>query len=484
MLQQDAQVAQVGPETAVRCLIGGAWREAAERLDVVNPYSGETVGQAPVATQGDVTDAVAAAVAARSAAAAPGYRRAELLRQAQALIRERAEQIARAITRDTGKPIKDTRTEVRRSAETIGFCADEAIRIEGRHIPLDGSELGAGKLAMLLRFPVGVVGAIVPFNAPFNMACHKIGPALAAGNAVVFKAPPEAPSCFQLMAELFVDAGVGPGVLNVLHGGAAVGEAMVRDPRVDFITFTGSTRAGAAVKAAAGLRRVTLELGGLGPNIVHADADVAQAAPMCALNGMRLAGQSCVSVQNLFVHQSILKDFRELLVATAKSLKMGDPLDPDTDVGPLINRRAAERVETWVDEARAAGAEVLCGGRRHGACYEPTVVTNVTPDMKVVCREVFGPVISLRPYSDLDDVIDWINASGFGLNCGLFTSSNMTMMHAVREIRCGGIIVNGTSTFRPDQTPYGGVGMSGVGREGPAVAVRDMTDERLVILNL
>ncbi|MEO8136909.1 MAG: aldehyde dehydrogenase family protein [Betaproteobacteria bacterium] len=468
---------------SVCCLIGGEWRDSEERLDVVDPYSGSVVAHVPVATPSDVADAVGAAVAARPFAAAPGYQRADLLRRVQALIREREVEIARSITRETGKAIKDAKTEVRRSSETIGFCADEAIRIEGKHVPLDGSELGAGKLAVMLRFPVGVVGAIVPFNAPFNMACHKVGPAVAAGNSVVFKAPPEAPSCIQMLAEIFLDAGLAPGVLNVLHGGAVVGEAMVRDPRVGFVSFTGSTRTGIAVKAAAGLRRVTLELGGLGPNIVHADADVARVAPLCALNGTRLAGQSCVSVQNLFVHRSILDAFMGPFLASLKALVLGDPMDPATDVGPMINVAAARRVESWVDEARAAGAKVLCGGRRRDAFYEPTAIADVTPDMKVVCQEIFGPVIVLRPYSELEDVIGWINGTGFGLNCGLFTESTRTAMRVVREIQCGGIIVNATSTFRPDQTPYGGIGQSGNGREGPARAVLDMTDERLVVFN-
>lgn len=466
-----------------RNLIAGEWRGATDHIDVIDPWTGNAVAQAPVATPRDVDDAIIAAVAARSAAAAPGYQRADQLRRVQALVRERSDVIARAITGDTGKPIKDARVEVRRSAETLGFCADEAIRIEGKHVPLDGSELGAGKLAMLLRFPVGVVGAIVPFNAPFNMACHKIGPAIAAGNSVVFKAPPEAPSCIQMLAQAFVDAGAAPGVLNILHGGAQVGEAIVRDPRVNFITFTGSTRAGMAVRAAAGLRRVTLELGGLGPNVVHADADVAYAAPMCAVNGTRLAGQSCVSVQNLFVHRDVLDAFMAPFVARMASMKVGDPMDPSTDVGPLISRRAAERVEAWVDEARAAGAKVVCGGRRNQAFYDPTVLIDVDPRMKVVCEEIFGPVISVRPYSELDEVISWINSTGFGLNCGLFTDSTKTVMRAVREIRCGGIIVNATSTFRPDQVPYGGIGKSGVGREGPSRAVQDMSDERLVVFN-
>ncbi len=471
------------PSDVVRCLIGGEWRGDGEVFDVVDPYGGEVVTKAVAASRENVDQAIAAAVSARAAAAAPGCQRADRLRMAQARIGERSEAIARAITVETGKPIRDARAELRRSVETIGLCADEAIRIEGKHVPLDGSELGAGKVAMLLRFPVGVVGAIVPFNAPFNMACHKIGPAIAAGNAVVFKAPPEAPRCIAMLAQAFLDAGIAPGVLNVLHGHAGVGEAIVRDPRVDFITFTGSTRAGLAIKAAAGLRRTTLELGGLGPNIVHSDAEIEAVAPLCALNGTRLAGQSCVSVQNLFVHRDVLDSFVRALLEAIGAMRMGNPMDPATDIGPMISRAAAERVESWVDEARSGGARVLAGGRRRDAFYEPTVIMDAAPQMKVVCQEIFGPAIVVRPYTDLAEPIEWINASGFGLNCGLFTESMRTAMRVVREIRCGGIIVNGTSTFRPDQIPYGGVGMSGSGREGPGRAVQDMTDERLVVFN-
>lgn len=471
------------PQRNARCLIGGKWGGDGPSLDVIDPFSGQAVTHVTGASEKDVGRALAAAVAARDAAAMPGYRRAELLRKAQAIIRDRSEAIAISITRETGKPIRDTRAELKRSLETLGLCAEEAIRIEGRHLPLDGSEIGAGKLAVMLRFPVGVVGAIVPFNAPFNLACHKVGPAIAAGNAIVLKTPPEAPTCLDMLAQAFIDAGIAPGALNVLHGGADVGEAIVRDPRVDFITFTGSTRAGLAVKNAAGLRRVTLELGGLGPNIVHADADVAKVAPLCAMNGTRLAGQSCISVQNLFVHRSVFDRFVPALVETVRGLRMGDPMDPATDVGPLINRAAAERVASWVGEAQAAGARVLVGGHHRDAFFEPTVVADVAPQMKVVCQEIFGPVIAVRPYEDIAEPIAWINASGFGLNCGLFTDSTRIAMRAAREIRCGAVIVNATSTFRPDQMPYGGVGMSGLGREGPARAIQDMTEERLLVIN-
>jgi acyl-CoA reductase-like NAD-dependent aldehyde dehydrogenase len=467
-----------------RLLVGGAWREGARWFDVVDPYRGRVVSSAAEASPADVADAVAAAASRKAeAAAAPGYRRRELLRRVAAIVGDREEEIAETVTRETGKAIKDTRVEAQRGRQVIELSAEEAVRIEGEHVPLEATELGAGKLAFLLRVPVGVVGAIVPFNAPFNLSCHKVGPAVAAGNAVVLKSAPEGPGASHLLAEAFVEAGAPPGLVNVIHGGAEAGKALVEDAGVDFITFTGSTSAGRAIKAAAGMRRVALELGGLGPNIVHADADLERAAPLCAQHGTRLAGQSCVSVQNLFVHERALARFLDLLLAAVARLAVGDPMDPKTDVGPVINEAAARRIESWVGEAVAGGARLLAGGSRKGTLVEPTVLADVRPEMKVVREEVFGPVICVRPYADLGEPIRWINGTGYGLNCGVFTESTRIALRAVREIACGGVIVNGSSSFRPDQIAYGGVGLSGTGREGPRYAVRDMTEQRLVVFN-
>jgi acyl-CoA reductase-like NAD-dependent aldehyde dehydrogenase len=351
----------------VKMLIGGRWRSGTNERDVVDPYRGERVACAPESTLQDLDDALSAAVAAKPRAAAmPGYERAALLRKVAALLVERAEGIAQLMSRETGKAIKDSRAEVIRSQDTILLSAEEAIRIEGEQVPLDGTPMGAGKLAFLLRFPVGVVAGITPFNAPFNLACHKIGPALAAGNAIVLKAPPQAPLSVSKLLELFDDAGAPAGFVNLLFGNA-VGPALVRDPRVDFVSFTGSSRVGAEIKAASGLRRVALELGGNGTTIVHADASVDEAAPLCARNSMRLAGQSCISVQNVYVHESIYDRFVERLVQEVKPLRLGDPLDAATDVGTLIDAAAAKRVESWVGEAISKGASALTGARRHGA---------------------------------------------------------------------------------------------------------------------
>jgi acyl-CoA reductase-like NAD-dependent aldehyde dehydrogenase len=438
----------------------------------------------PESTAADLDDALRAAVAVKAKAAAmPGYERAALLHRVAALLRERLDAIAEDLSRETGKALKDSRAELARSLETITLSAEEAVRIEGEHVPLDATAMGAGKIAMLLRFPVGVVAGITPFNAPFNLAAHKVAPALASGNTIVLKPPPQAPLSVHRLVELFVDAGTPPGFLNVVYGDE-VGPLLVRDPRVDFITFTGSTRVGAEIKAASGLRRVALELGGTGQTIVHADGDIGLAAPLCARNSMRLAGQSCISVQNVYVHESLLEPFVERLTAEVRKLKMGDPLDPDTDVGTLIDERAAQRVQSWVEEAVAGGARVLSGGRRRGAQVEPTLLVDVRPQMKVVCNEVFGPVLSVQPYDDLEEVIATVSDSPFGLQCGIFTGSVTTALHAARSLRTGGVIINGTSTWRTDQLPYGGVKGSGIGREGPRYAIRDMTDERLIVFNM
>lgn len=470
---------------AAQSLIGGVWRSAVDSVEIRDPYRNERVGTAPVCTAEDVDNAVTAAVqAAAPAAALPAYERAALLRRVAALIERDVSALAQLMSRETGKAIKDAQAEIRRSLETFLLAAEEAIRIEGRHIPLDGSAMGAGKLAVMMRFPVGVVAAITPFNAPFNLAAHKIAPSIAAGNAMVLKPPPQAPLIVHRLVELVVEAGVPPGMLNVVHGGSQAGAALVADPRVDFITFTGSSRAGAAIKAASGLRRVALELGGNGATIVHEDADLAAAAQACARNGMRLAGQSCISVQSVYAHERIYPQLLERMEAEVRALKLGDPLDPSTDVGTLIDEAAARRVESWVQEAAVAGAQVLTGGRRHGAAFEPTLLTDVKPQMKVVCEEVFGPVVNVIPYTSLDQAIAAINAGQYGLQAGIFTRSNETSFRAIRGLRVGGVIINGTSTWRTDQLAYGGVKASGIGREGPRYAIEEMTEQRLVVFNL
>lgn len=465
-------------------LIGGRWRKPSQYYDVRDPYCRDIVARAPRSDEADLDAALSAAVLAKSVMAAmPGYERANLLRRAAALVGERAVRLADVMVRETGKTIRDARAEVARSQETLVLAAEEAVRIEGEHVPLDGSAQGAGKICFLMRFPVGVVAAITPFNAPLNLACHKIGPALAAGNAIVLKAPPQAPGVVYELSRIFDDAGTPDGALNVLYG-ESVGPSLVSDPRVDFISFTGSSRTGAHIRAACGLKRVALELGGTGTTIVHADADLQNAATLCARNAMRLAGQSCISVQTVMVHRSVLEDFLEIMLPEVAKFRLGDPSDESTDIGPVIDEHSANRIESWVFEAVRSGARVLSGGHREAAMVEPTVLIDVGNEMKVVCEEVFGPVANVIAYDNFEDAWQTINASRYGLQTGIFTRSLETALQAVRNLRTGGVIVNGTSTWRTDQMAYGGVKDSGIGREGPKFAIRDMTEERLVLFNL
>src|SRR5271169_853793 len=469
--------------TEIPMLIGGQWRAASETYEVRDPYRGTVFELAPRSTLSELDDALKAAVAAKAeAAATPAYERAALLRRAGKLLVERADSFGEIMARETGKAVKDAKAEIVRSQDTLSLSAEEAVRIEGEHIPLDASAMGAGKICFMLRFPVGVVAGITPFNAPFNLACHKIAPAIAAGNTLVLKAPPQSPGVVHELAKIFVDAGTPAGVLNVIYGDR-VGPELVRDPRVDFITFTGSTRVGAEIKAASSSRRVALELGGNGATIVHSDANITEASAVCARNSMRLAGQSCISVQAVYVHRSVYDKFVALVAAEVNKLKLGDPLDPSTDVGTLIDERAAQRVESWITEAKAGGARVLTGGKRHGAAIEPTVIADAKPAMKVVCDEVFGPVVSLLPYDDIEDVFRTVSEGRFGLQTGIFTASMELGIKAVRSLRTGGVILNGSSTWRTDQLAYGGVKDSGIGREGPRYSIRDMTEERMVLFN-
>jgi acyl-CoA reductase-like NAD-dependent aldehyde dehydrogenase len=479
------QTQQDTPEPSrSHCIVAGEVRNGTERRNVTSPYSGEVVSTVSDATVELVADAIAVGRtgAGEMAAMPPHERRAKLL-LAAGLLDERAPDIARMLCLETGKAIRDCNTELSRASDVIVLSAEESVRIAGRHIPLEASKTGHGKLAFSARFPVGLVAGIVPFNAPVNLTCHKVAPALAAGNAIVLKAPPQAPMTIELVVRAFLDAGFPSASIGLLHGGAEVGASLVHNPLVNFLSFTGSHTAGLAIKQAAGTRGCVLELGGVGPTIVHRDADIGRAADIIAVAGFRLAGQSCASVQNLFVHTDVVDRFTDAFLARIATLKTGDPLDPATDLGPVIDGRAADRIMQALDAAVAGGAKCLTGGTREGLTIAPTVLTNVSPRMGVVCQEIFGPVVVLRPYDDLAEPIEWIAGTDMGINCGLFTDSNSVIQQAFQSIPSAAIIVNGTSTFRPDQLPYGGVGRSGYGRESPAETILAMTQERILVLS-
>jgi acyl-CoA reductase-like NAD-dependent aldehyde dehydrogenase len=465
----------------VSARIGGEWRAPEAVVEIRDPYRGNVVAHAPVSTSRDCDDALAAAFEAKERMAAlPGYERAALLRRVADNLNARADDIGRALSRESGKAIRDAVHEVNRSANTFRLCAEEAVRIQGEHFPMDATANGAGKIAMAFRFPVGVVAAITPFNAPINLATHKVGPALAAGNSVVLKPSPKTPLCVHKYVEAIVDAGFPDGAINSVYGDG-VGPQLVTDPRVNFISFTGSIPVGKIIRSTAGMKRVALELGGVGPTFVHHDADVAKVAKMCAENSMGLAGQSCASVQNVYVHKSLYEAFLEALVPAMNAVRVGDPLDKTMEVGTMIDEAAAIRVEGIIERAIHAGATPLRLGTRRGAEFDGTILTNVRPDMDVVREEVFGPAMTVQSYEDIEPIFKSISDSPFGLQCGLFTNSLDLALLAVRKVRTGGVIINGTSRWRSDQMPYGGVKDSGMGREGPKFAIREMTEERLVV---
>jgi acyl-CoA reductase-like NAD-dependent aldehyde dehydrogenase len=472
-----------GRTVTIRARIGGEWRDAEQAAEIRDPYRGEVVGHMPVSSARDCDDALAAARAASVVMARmPGFERAALLRRAADKVAARASEIGHVMARETGKALRDCRAEAARAAETLRLCAEEAVRIQGEHVPMDASGVGAGKLGLVMRFPVGVVAAITPFNGPVHLATHKLGPALAAGNSIVLKPSPKAPLSVHLYVEAVIEAGVPDGAVNTLYGDA-VAPQLVSDPRVDFVSFTGSIPVGKIIRDSVGMKRVALELGGVGPTFVHHDADIAAAAKACARNGMLLAGQSCVSVQNVHVERPVYEAFVERVEQEVRAIRFGDPMDAETEVGTLIDEQAAERVEGMIDRAVAAGARLVCAGERRGASMGPTVLTNVDARMDVVSEEIFGPALTVQPYDEIEPIFRAISDSPYGLQCGIYTNSLPLAMSAFRSVRTGGVIVNGTSRWRSDQMPYGGVKDSGMGREGPKFAIRDMTEERLLVIN-
>jgi acyl-CoA reductase-like NAD-dependent aldehyde dehydrogenase len=467
----------------IRMHIGGSWRDALDVQEVRDPYRGNIVAYAPVSSKCDCDDALDAAQKAKKVMAAmPGYERAALLRRAADLVGARAEEIARAMSLETGKALRDSLVETQRSAELLRLCAEEAVRIQGEHIPMDASAIGAGKIAMLMRFPVGVVAAITPFNGPVSLTAHKLGPALAAGNSLVLKPSPKAPLCVHKFVEAVIEAGVPSGAINTIYGDG-VAPQLVSDARVDFVSFTGSIRVGKIIRDSVGMKRVALELGGVGPTFVHHDANLAAAAKACARNAVALAGQSCVSVQNVFVHKQVHDKFVDAVCREMDTIRFGDPMDKATEVGTLIDEQAAIRVEGMITRAIDAGARPLRGWKRRGAQLDATILTNVKADMDVVCEEIFGPAMTIQPYEDIEPIFESISESPYGLQCGIYTNSLDLALSAIRTVRTGGVIVNGTSRWRSDQMPYGGVKSSGIGREGPKFSIRDMTEERLFVLN-
>lgn len=412
------------------------------------------------------------------------HARYQLLQKIAGLLYDRRDEIVQLMIAEAGKPISDAKREVSRAVQTFTVAAEESRRIPGDVIPLDWTPGTDGHLGLLRRFPIGPVLGITPFNFPLNLVAHKVAPALAAGNSILIKPAPQTPLTALVLGEIAVEAGVPPGGLNVIPCDNQVAQQLVVDPRFKLLSFTGSAAVGWKLKALSGKKKVVLELGGNAGVIVEPDADLDFAAQRCATGGFGYAGQTCISVQRIFVHHSIADLFTTKLLLQVARLKSGDPADSATVIGPLINQAASRRVEEWIGEAVSQGARVLLGGKRMGSVLEATVLGHVTPAMKVSCQEVFGPVVTVSPYQQFQEAIDALNQSDFGLQAGVFTKNVDKVFHAFRHVEVGALLANEIPTFRADHMPYGGVKDSGIGREGVKAAIEDMTEPRLLVLNL
>jgi len=471
----------VAAATEKRLLIGAEWVETGEWLDVRSPYSGELVGRVAKAGAAETRRAIDAAEQAMREPL-PAHKRAEILVRVAGALGRRHDEVARLISAEAGKPMKAARVEAQRAMSTYTFAAVEARKLSGEMVPMDAAQAGEGKLAFTLRLPIGVVGAISPFNFPLNLVAHKIAPALAAGCAVVLKPASQTPLSALFLAELEEEAGLPPGWLNVLVGPAPeIGDVLVDDERVKLITFTGSSGVGWKLKERAPKKRVNLELGNATPVIVASDADVSTAAAKVSQNAFAFAGQSCISVQRVYVERSAYDEFVKQLLPLVEALNVGDPADEDTDVGPVIDEDARERILAWI---KRSSGQVLTGGELVGELIRPTVIANPGREDEVSCEEVFGPVCTVTAVDSIDEAIELANGTRYGLQAGIFTATLANALRAAQELEFGGVTVNEAPTFRADQMPYGGVKGSGNTREGPHYAVRELTEERLVVVDL
>jgi acyl-CoA reductase-like NAD-dependent aldehyde dehydrogenase len=463
--------------------LGGRFVAGSGTIAVRSPYSGELIAE--VSTGGSAEIDRAVRDAARHLPPLPAADRARILERAAHLVADRAERFAQVICAEAGKPIRQARGEVMRCVDTLTFSAAEARTLAGEMVPLGASAAGAGKIGFVVYAPIGIVGAITPFNFPLNLVAHKLAPAIAAGCPVVLKPAEKTPLSALLLAEALADAGLPAGALGVVTGdGPTVGMALVEHPDVAMISFTGSAPVGWGIRERVPRKHVALELGNSTPVIVTEDADLDTAAAKIANSGFTHAGQSCISVQRIYVQERIHDEFCAKLAGAVERLVVGDPADEATDVGPVITPESYQRVRDWIDEAVAAGAKILTGGRSHGGLLEPTVLDGITPTMNVACREVFGPVVGVASYHAIDGAIALCNATPFGLQAAIFTRRTDAALAWARQLEFAGVIINETPTFRADQQPYGGIKESGNTREGPHYAVRSMCEQRLVILNI
>ena len=468
-----------------KLLAAGERVETGEWIEVLSPYDSSVVGRVAKGDAALVDRAAKAAHSAFESADFPQHARAAVLDRAAGLVGERVEDLAQTISAEAGKPLKTATVEAQRCVDTLAFSAVEARKLSGGTVPMEASQAGVGKLGVMLRVPYGVVGAISPFNFPLNLVAHKLGPAIAAGNAVVLKPAGQTPISALKLAAILVEAGLPDGWLSVIPGpGSEVGNAIVEHELTRALSFTGSAEVGWDIRSRVPHKKVNLELGSNAPLIVHSDGDWEAAADKAQIHAFSHAGQSCISIQRILVQEEIADRFVERLVAKMKALRVGDPADPQTDVGPLISAGDRDRVKSWIEEAAAAGAELLTGGDLvdEDRCLEPTLLGAPPRDAKVWCEEIFGPVATVDRYSDFEQALAMANDSKFGLQAGIFTRDIGRGLLAAKTLEFGGVLINEVPTFRADQQPYGGVKDSGNTREGPSFAVLELTEERFVTL--
>ncbi|MBB4823331.1 glyceraldehyde-3-phosphate dehydrogenase (NADP+) [Sporosarcina luteola] len=466
--------------------LAGRWVQKKESIEVFDPQDGSLISSVPAATEDDVLLAIEEAKeGAKRSASLPVHARMRILNEAARYIEEHFDLYAETIASEGSKTIKEAVSEVMRCIQTLRLSAEEARRIQGETIPFDQSETGEGRVGYYYRFPIGIITAITPFNDPLNLVAHKVGPAIASGNAIIVKPATATPLSALLLAEAFEQAGLPPKVLSVITGkGGIIGDVLVTHPAIRMVSFTGGLETGERIAKKAGLKKISMELGSNSPVIVLKDADIAAAVDATVSGAFCAAGQNCLGVQRIYIEKDIYEEFQMRFVEKAGRYVMGDKQSLGTDMGPLINEREAERVQHWVEEAIAKGAELLTGGERFGAFYKPTVLSKVPSDCKVAVQEIFGPVVLLYEVANLEEAIDQANHVPYGLQAGIFTQNVESAFKATRELQVGGIMINDSSDYRIDGMPFGGVKGSGLGREGVKFAIQEMTEPKVVSFNL
>ena len=469
----------------MKMYIAGKWIDKAQTIDVTNPFDGSVIDTVPRGEPSDVEAAIDSAErGAKAMAALSAYERYQVIHRAADLMLERLDDLGRTITLEEGKILAEGMGEAARAAETIVLSAEDAKRLTGETLDLSGSSAGAGKFGFTLRVPCGVVAAITPFNFPLNLVCHKVGPALAAGNAIIIKPASDTPLSALKLTEIFVDAGLPEEAIQCVTGsGWIIGDAISSNPKVRKISFTGSRDVGEHICQVAGLKKVTMELGSNAPLIIMPDADLEKVAAATVSSGFANAGQVCISTQRVFASKEVYGDFIDALKPAVEALTTGDPLDKSVKMGPMIRAQDAERVDSWVQEAVSSGASIVTGGTREGTIYAPTILADVAPEMKVACDEIFGPALGVSRIDGIDQAITMANDTNYGLSAAIFTENLNWALKFAQQVESGNIHVNWGTQWRADLMPYGGLKESGMGKEGPKYAVEEMTETKMVVIH-